>query len=77
MHILNSFFQKTARQKEKEREEERRKLEDEKILQLEKKLEEFQENARFIGDLASNFQAKNQDALNGRIYSLVRGLQVG
>ncbi|KAF1765744.1 hypothetical protein GCK72_005697 [Caenorhabditis remanei] len=66
---------KTARQKEKEREEERRKLEDEKILQLEKKLEEFQENARFIGDLASNFQAKNQDALNGRIYSLVRGLQ--
>nr|P45966.1 RecName: Full=Mediator of RNA polymerase II transcription subunit 10; AltName: Full=CeMED10; AltName: Full=CeNUT2; AltName: Full=Mediator complex subunit 10 [Caenorhabditis elegans] len=67
--------EKLARKTEKEREEERRKQEDDKILQLEKKLEEFQENARFIGDLASNFQTKYQDALNGRIYTLVRGLQ--
>ncbi|CAP23378.3 Protein CBR-MDT-10 [Caenorhabditis briggsae] len=59
----------------KEKDDEKKKQEDEKILQLEKKLEEFQENARFIGDLASNFQTKYQDALNGRIYTLIRGLQ--
>uniref|UniRef100_A0A8R1I4F8 Mediator of RNA polymerase II transcription subunit 10 n=1 Tax=Caenorhabditis japonica TaxID=281687 RepID=A0A8R1I4F8_CAEJA len=66
---------KAAKKKEKEREEEKRRQDDEKLMQLEKKLEEFQENARFIGDLATHFQPKYQDTLNGRIYSLIRGLQ--
>lgn len=68
-------MKKAAKKKEREREEEKLRVDDEKLLQLEKKLEEFQENARFIGELASNFQTKYQDALNGRIYTLVRGLQ--
>ncbi|EGT43040.1 CBN-MDT-10 protein [Caenorhabditis brenneri] len=67
--------EKTNREKEKDRGELKKKQEDDKILQLEKKLEEFQENARFIGDLASNFQVKYQDALNVRIHTLVRCLQ--
>uniref|UniRef100_A0A1I7T7G7 Mediator of RNA polymerase II transcription subunit 10 n=1 Tax=Caenorhabditis tropicalis TaxID=1561998 RepID=A0A1I7T7G7_9PELO len=69
---------RNEREKSKRREkelDEAKKQEEEKMILLEKKLEEFQENARFIGDLASNFQTKHQDALNGRIYTLIRGLQ--
>ncbi|CAI2342298.1 unnamed protein product [Caenorhabditis sp. 36 PRJEB53466] len=67
--------ERAAKKKEKEREEEKKRQEEDKLLQLEKKLEEFQENARFIGELASNFQPSYQDTLNGRIYTLVHGLQ--
>lgn len=70
----NEKSEKSGRKSEKE-DELKQKHEDEALERLEKKLEEFQENARFIGELASNFQTKYQDTLNGRIFTLVRGLQ--
>ncbi|CAI5441647.1 unnamed protein product [Caenorhabditis angaria] len=42
---------------------------------LERKLEQFQETARHIGVIASDFNQRSQDTLNGKIYALIHGLQ--
>jgi len=42
---------------------------------LERTLEQFQENARHIGIIASDFTSKSQDLLNQKIHTMVYGLQ--
>lgn len=43
---------------------------------LEQTLEAFQENARQLAVIASDFQPKSQDALNQKLQTLITGLQV-
>jgi len=42
---------------------------------LERTLEQFQENARHVGIIASDFTSKSQDLLNQKIHTMVSGLQ--
>uniref|UniRef100_A0A914HXP4 Mediator of RNA polymerase II transcription subunit 10 n=1 Tax=Globodera rostochiensis TaxID=31243 RepID=A0A914HXP4_GLORO len=44
--------------------------------QLERNLELFQENARHMGVIASDFTSKSQEPLNQKIHTLISGLQV-
>jgi len=48
---------------------------DARFNQLEQTLENFQENARQLGLIASDFQPRSQDPLNQRVHTLVSGLQ--
>uniref|UniRef100_A0A914XAH7 Mediator of RNA polymerase II transcription subunit 10 n=1 Tax=Plectus sambesii TaxID=2011161 RepID=A0A914XAH7_9BILA len=48
---------------------------DPRLNTLEQTLEAFQENARQLGVIASDFQPKSQDALNQKLQTLVSGLQ--
>ena len=43
---------------------------------LERNLELFQENARHMGVIASDFNLKSQEPLNQKVHTLVSGLQV-
>ncbi|CAB3404265.1 unnamed protein product [Caenorhabditis bovis] len=48
---------------------------EDRFVTLERKLDNFQELARHIGVIASDFNQRNQDALNGKIYSLIHNMQ--
>ncbi|PIO58630.1 mediator of RNA polymerase II transcription subunit 10 family protein [Teladorsagia circumcincta] len=43
--------------------------------QLERTLEQFQENARHLGVIATDFGARSQEPFNQKIHTLVSGLQ--
>lgn len=44
--------------------------------QLERTLEQFQENARHMGVIASDFNSRSQDSFNQKVHTLISGLQV-
>jgi mediator of RNA polymerase II transcription subunit 10 len=46
-----------------------------RLANLEQSLEAFQENARQMAVITSNFQSNSQDALNHKLHSLITGLQ--
>lgn len=48
---------------------------DSRFVQLERTLENFQENARYMGVIASDFTSRSQEPLNQRIHTLFSGLQ--
>ncbi len=43
---------------------------------LERTLEQFQENARHLGVIASDFTARSQEPLNQKVHTMISGLQV-
>lgn len=47
-----------------------------RFSQLEQTLELFQENARQLGVIASDFQPRSQDPLNQKLQTLISGLEV-
>lgn len=47
-----------------------------RFLPLESTLEQFQENARHIGIIVSDFSPKSQEILNQKIHTMISGLQV-
>ncbi|KAI6196844.1 Mediator of RNA polymerase II transcription subunit 10 [Aphelenchoides besseyi] len=48
---------------------------DQRFQALESTLEQFQENARHIGVIVSDFSPKSQDVLNQKIHTMISGLQ--
>lgn len=48
---------------------------DTRFGQLERTLEQFQENARHMGVIASDFVSKSQEPFNAKIQTLITGLQ--
>uniref|UniRef100_A0A7E4VF67 Mediator of RNA polymerase II transcription subunit 10 n=1 Tax=Panagrellus redivivus TaxID=6233 RepID=A0A7E4VF67_PANRE len=46
-----------------------------KFTALEQTLEQFQENARHIGVIASEFTPRSQEPLNQRIHTMIHGLR--
>ncbi|CAD5215827.1 unnamed protein product [Bursaphelenchus xylophilus] len=46
-----------------------------RFLPLESTLEQFQENARHIGIIVSDFTPKSQEVLNQKIHTMISGLQ--
>jgi len=48
---------------------------DQRFGPLEQTLENFQENSRQLGLIASDFHSKSQEPLNQRVHTLVSGLQ--
>uniref|UniRef100_A0A1I7XB44 Mediator of RNA polymerase II transcription subunit 10 n=1 Tax=Heterorhabditis bacteriophora TaxID=37862 RepID=A0A1I7XB44_HETBA len=48
---------------------------DSRFNQLERTLEQFQENARHMGVIASDFNSRSQEPLNQKIHTLISGLQ--
>mgnify|MGYP001574279816 CR=1 FL=1 len=49
---------------------------DARFTQLERTLEQFQENARYLGVIASDFTSRSQEPFNQKIHTLTSGLQV-
>jgi len=49
--------------------------EEQKFNMLEQILEQFQENARHMGVIASEFTARSQEPLNQKIHTMVHGLR--
>lgn len=43
---------------------------------LERTLEQFQENTRHLGVIASDFTARSQEPLNQKVHTMISGLQV-
>ncbi|PAV60335.1 hypothetical protein WR25_15443 [Diploscapter pachys] len=48
---------------------------DARFTQLERTLEQFQENARYLGVIASDFTSRSQEPFNQKIHTLTSGLQ--
>ncbi|KAK0396194.1 hypothetical protein QR680_001616 [Steinernema hermaphroditum] len=46
-----------------------------RFTQLERTLEQFQENARHLGVIATEFTSKSQEPLNQKLHTLISGLQ--